>query len=789
MTWSRVCKSILLALPVLATGPAWAQASRPDAPSASPLTDRVIPLEAKINGTPGGMWPFVERQGQLYVGKDAFEEWRVSIPATAQPITVRRQDYWPLSAIPGFTMKVDYATQSVEIDFAPEAFPATKLTRELHIPKPSPVLPALFLNYDLNLQTTQLRGEPKLVNDLGALMEVGASGTLGVVTSTIVGRQLLERDRSAWTRLETTYTRHMPDRAMTLRLGDAATRSGLWGNSVYFGGLQIGSNYTLTPGFLTQPLPLVGGVSAAPSTVQLYVNDVLRKVSEVPAGPFVIDNIGGLSGAGETKLVVRDILGREVVYVQRFFTSGQLLAVDLADWSVETGWLREDLGVRSFSYGNRFLSGTYRRGITNGVTLETRGELTRHSQTVGVGGITALPFEVLARGALVASNYSGYGHGGKMLLAAERLWSQSSVYLQLLMATRHYTEIGRGPSAVSSKLEWAANYGWLLSQNWGRIGVNIVGVERYGAPNVTTVSLNYTLPLRSKATLSANVSRAFGAASGGTLLGLSLSLPLDERRQARVTSSSHGGVNDIYASASQSSGRDVDLSWRVLGGRIQNEQHSEAGLYYGGRYGRAFGEISESPNQTTLRSGLTGGLVYAAGRPFLSQRVDQSFGIVEVKGFRDIGVGLGSTVTTRTDENGLALVPFLTPYQQNYVRLNATDLPMSAEVESIEKTVVPVWRSAVKIDFPVRSGRAALVRLVLDDGDPAPAGGVVQIEGDQEEFYVARRGEVYVTGLQPDSRLQLKWNDQTCNFTLTLPKAAEDEVARVGPVRCAGMRR
>lgn len=752
--------------------------------------DRVVPLDTTVNGAAVGTWPYVERQGKLHVTQDAFAEWRLSLPMGSQPITVRGQDYWPLRDIPGFSLKVNYAAQAVDITFAPEAFIATKLTRELNIPKPSPVLPSAFLNYDLNLQTTSSRGL-KLANDLGVLLEGGISTGLGVLTSTHVGRSLTESRLSTWTRLETTFTRHMPENALTLRLGDSATRSGLWGSSVYFGGIQIGSNYSLTPGFLTQPLPLVSGVSAAPSTVQLYVNDVLRRTSQVPAGPFVIDNVAsGISGGGEAKLVVRDILGREVVYVQRFFTSGQLLATDLSDWSVEVGALRENLGIESAQYGNRFLTGTWRRGLTDLITGEVRAEASRKSRAVGIGAIVGFPSEVLGRAALVQSRYDGFGSGTKWILGAERQWPDSTLVMQAQGATRRYTELGRGPDTAPTKLEWALNYSTLLARNWGQAGISVVGVDRYDAPAITTLSANYTKVLPGNYTVTGTVSRAFGDGSSGTLVGVTLSVPLGSSRQGLLSATSRSGGLDLFGSASQSSRRDTDFGWRVLGGRIQNEAHGEAGVYYGGRYGRVFSDISATPSTTSIRTGATGGAVLLGGRTFFTQRVDQSYALVEVKDVPDVGVGLGSSVATRTDREGIALVPYLTPFQQNQVRLNATDVPMSVEVASLEQQVVPMWRSAVKVDFPVRSGRAALVKVVLDDGEPAPAGAIGRIEGDAEEFLVARRGEVYITGLQADSRVRLEWNKQSCVLTLALPPAANDDsVTRVGPIRCAGVKR
>jgi outer membrane usher protein len=97
--------------------------------------------------------------------------------------------------------------------------------------------------------------------------------------------------------------------------------------------------------------------------------------------------------------------------------------------------------------------------------------------------------------------------------------------------------------------------------------------------------------------------------------------------------------------------------------------------------------------------------------------------------------------------------------------------------------VVPSWRSAVKVDFPVRSGRAALVKIHDEAGEPIPPGSTVQIRGEAGEFFVGRRGEAFVTGLQDRSELVVRGREIQCNVAVTLP-AANDEVVRIGPVTC-----
>ena len=120
--------------------------------------------------------------------------------------------------------------------------------------------------------------------------------------------------------------------------------------------------------------------------------------------------------------MVRDVLGAEVVIAQPFFTSVQLLAPGLNDWSVEAGAVRENLGLTDADYGHRFGSGTWRRGLTDRVTLEGHGEWTRDHANWGAGAIAALPGDVLERATFEHSQDQRIGDGEFWLLGIERRW-------------------------------------------------------------------------------------------------------------------------------------------------------------------------------------------------------------------------------------------------------------------------------------------------------------------------------------------------------------------------------
>lgn len=763
--------------------------------SGAVATERLRPLDVNVNGSKSGTWLLLERGGALYAPRDAFDEWRVQIGTDISAISYKGQDYFPLAAVLGYQAKLNVADQSLELLFSPTAFSATRLQQEI-IKKPvlSLVLPSAFFNYDLNYARSDLRGAPS-VQDLGLLGEFGASNGWGVLTNSFASRNL-SRDTtlqvpSRTIRLETTFTRDFPDRNTTLRLGDSVTRVGLLGRNVYFGGIQFGSNFSLSPGFVTQPIPVLTGLSAAPSTVELYVNDVLRQVSNVPTGPFAIDNLPTLTGNGDARLVVRDQLGRETIITQSFFTNGRLLAVGLHDWNIDAGSVRQDLGTSSGRYGPIFASGTFRHGYNAALTLEGRTEITSALKTLQVGAVAGLPLQLLGSAAVTTSHENRAGNGAEWLLGLEHRTLYSSTYLQAQGATERFRQLGQLDNFKPTKQQLAANWTYSLDR-WGSVGVGYAAIARYDNPRVATYSANYSARIGAQSMLSLTANRVQGDVSA-TSVGLNLIFLLDRNRVASVVANSRSGSHDLYAVVSQNPTFDDHLGWRLLAGQQQNREREEAGAYYQGQRGVVTADVSHTPNQNALRFGMSGGLVIADGHFFATQRLLDSFAVAEVSGYGNVGVGLGSNSVNHTDADGIAMIPRLSPYQNNQIRLNAGELPINAEIDSIEQSVVPAWRSAVKVKFPVRTGRGALLKIVLDDGDIAPAGAVVSSEDtagkSNEEFYVARRGEAFITGLQTKNRLTLEWNGQRCQLDVTLPAEVPDEFPRVGPLLCKGIKR
>ncbi len=759
------------------------------APRVKTVTDRATPMEVIVNGASSGTWLMVEHDGSLYAPRGAFEDWRIPLNPTAQNIEFKDQDYWPLASVAGYKSKVNFANQSLDLLFSPEAFARTQLGLPLsNVPVIGAALPSLFFNYDLNYQRTDAQAAATLHN-LGMLGEIGFSSSLGVLSSSALGQNLTGNTTPGnperrVVRLETTFTRDFADRKTSLVLGDTSTRASMTGPSVYFGGVRFGSNFALAPGFISQPVPLLSGVSVVPSTVSLYVDGVLRQTPNVPTGPFTIDNSPLLTGGGEARLVVRDLLGRETVITRSFLASNKLLQAGLDDWSVEAGRLRLDLGTASANYGAGFARGVWRHGYNENLTLEGVAEGTPTQRALGLGLTSVISGQWLGSAALAASHESDLGEGTQWLLGLERQGLRSSIFFQAQGESSKFRNLGEAKEFEPGKLQLVAGATYASD----RFGAGLTSTVAFDDVRINTLTLNYSIPVGERGSLSLNVSRSHGDISGSSL-GLNLVLPLDQGRMVSASATRSANQNDFYAAAMQSPTQEDSLGWRVLAGQQQSRGHAEGGLNYLGRYGNLNADVSASPDQRALRVSGNGALVLTDGHLFATQRQNESFALAEVAGYGGVGIGLGNHVLTRTDANGVALIPLLVPYERNSVQLDPTDLPVSAEIDSIEQIAVPARRSVVKVIFPVRSGRAALLKIQLDDGNVAPAGATVQIEGDSQEFYVARRGEAFVTGLKAINRVRLTWEAQQCTFDVALPPESPTEIARVGPLPCKGIAR
>ncbi len=479
-----------------------------------------------------------------------------------------------------------------------------------------------------------------------------------------------------------------------------------------------------------------------------------------------------LTGTGNMRMVVRDILGRETIIEQPFFSHGALLETGLSDWSMEIGALRRNLGLSNTAYAEKFASGVFRQGLSKTLTGELRASGTRAQQEASIAiGSALLPSPALLQAGVGVSR-TALGRGGTWLANLDWSGATSGASLHVEGTTAGYRSIGQALDVPVTRRQRTLNYR-IGNLDWGSLGFSVARSAAGDGQVFTAGSLGYNVRVGERASFGINVSGLAGPSSGRSV-GLSFNLPLDSRTQVSTSATRQAGSWDGSATVEQRPQQAGDWGWSLLTAERGETTFVEGGTYRDTQYSNLRLNLSLSPDQTNLRAGAQGALVWIDGSVFASRRINQAFALVEVPGFGDVGVGVMSQVETRTRASGRALLTQLMPYRPNAIRLNASDLPISAELDSLELSVVPTARSAVKLSFAVRSGRAALIRVV---------------PGDAQINYVARRGEVFVTSLPDSSTLELTWKERRCKLRVVLPPAQADDITRVGPLVCQGVAR
>jgi outer membrane usher protein len=505
---------------------------------------------------------------------------------------------------------------------------------------------------------------------------------------------------------------------------------------------------------------------------------------DVPTGPFSIQDLPVITGQGDMRLVVRDALGREQVIVQPYYASAQLLQAGLHEYSYEAGLVRENFAIVSNDYGRAAAVATHRLGFTDRFTGEVRAEILRDQQTGGLGAALLLTGIGQFNASLAASRGPG-GQGGLAAVGFQRQSQRWGVGLSTQVASERFVQLGLARAELAPR-QLSRAFLSLSMPRFGSIAASYTHQDYRDRDGVELVNASYSVSLGSAGFISLSVLRFLGGNSK-TVFGLNYTRALDSSTTLSAGATGERGHREGQVQVQRNLPAGPGYGYRVLaaGGDVSR---AEAGVSAQTDYGTYVLEAARANGETGYRASASGGVAMLGGSAFPSRRVDSSFAVVEVPGYAGVRVYEANQVVARTNSAGTALIPRLLPYQKNTVRIEQADLPMDAQIDAFQMDAVPWFRSGMRLPFPVKRSRGALLTLVLDDGQPIPAGAVVRVGVAAEEFPVGLRGEVYVSGLDVSNRLRARWRGQDCDFVVAFGPT-QDPLPDLGRHACRGVAR
>ena len=758
--------ALALGIALCAAAPAYAGLQDLDAVPA-PTTERPVTqqlyldivLDERVVRT---LVPVTQRDGNLYLHPDELRLAGLEPPPGLQTDAL---GLVAIDAVPGLNPSFDAATQQLRLA------PSMALRRLQQLGYRTPGMVAAQRDAGLRVDWDVFGRSFDGVRTLSLGTAARWFGPWGTFETTGVSRAG-NGGSDAYSRLDTRWSYSDPNRLTTWTAGDLVSGGLNWSRPVRMGGLQWRRNFATRPDLIVYPVPRFAADATVPSSVELFVDNVRQYSQDVDAGPFVLTDFPRVVGSGQAVVVVTDALGRTTQTSVSLYVDYQRLAAGLTDFSVEAGLLRRGFGVDSGDYGrDPVASASWRRGLTDTVTVEAHGEAGPGLQLGGMG-VAWAPwnrFGVItgslarsagdASGTQIGAGYQWLGPIFGIDLYAQRAdagyrdlgaLDGGGRTLRAQDRATAFTRIPRGSASVSYLRARDADdlptriVSAGVTQTWGRVALSFSAFD--DARSGTGVSLSLSVPLGRDIDFSVNADRSDNGRTAS--VGLRRSAPYE------------GGIG-----------------WDV---QARDDGDAQASATYRSRVGEITAGVEQVDGNHGLFAQGFGSLVWMDGQAFASRRIGDSFAVVSTAGVGDVPILFENRVAGRTNAAGYLLLGDLRGWQRNRLAIDPDALTADVRVPAIERLVTPADNTGVRVLFDLQRVRSATVLLRNADGTPVAAGtrvtradGSTAIVGFDGELWLERHVDAEV----------LRWSRSGAACTATLPPLPTG-TERTPPIAC-----
>lgn len=568
--------------------------------------------------------------------------------------------------------------------------------------------------------------------------------------------------------------------------GSFLSGGGLQGNGEFLGAV-VSRVSSLQPYEQTTPRGKFEFFLTEPSRVEVFINDRLVNQLVLPAGPQALENLNLTTGLNNVYVLITDSTGtRRLDFSLPFDAS--LLAVGRSEFAYALGVNSTFTDVnRTYDFNQPSLILAHRQGILDNLTLGGFLQLDLQDQLASMEGLWAT--DIGRIGWAIAYSHSGEfgsGYGGRfgyLYQGKNDDPSQRSFDITADFYSPNFTRPGQLTLSNSYNYQLNFNYRQNLFDN---LRFNVNGRYAFGVNQASAGSLSIGLskPITPSLSLGVNINQDFGADTNqrsGLGLGLNIGWIPQRGQQIQANTNSATGRSQLGWSSSNSSiagSKNSFLNW----------QNDDTSNYFNGgwRATNHRGSIALSQDVQIYQGAgdLAGGsflrlesaLVFADGAWGISRPVRDSFVIVaphpalqgqviQINPLRDAAVA-------KADSWGNGVLPDLTAYRVQQVRVDGPDLPLGVDLGPGSYNVLPSYKSGTLIR--VGSDATVIVRgqLFAQDGEPISLKTIEikSIDGGRQLTFLTNRAGKFVTeGFAPGSYEGKVTSNPNQTFRFTIP--------------------
>ncbi|EOI3457840.1 fimbria/pilus outer membrane usher protein [Cronobacter turicensis] len=612
-----------------------------------------------------------------------------------------------------------------------------------------------------------------------------------------------DKGKDKWDTVYTYLQRNIVPLKAKLVAGDSSSPADVF-DSISFRGAQVASDDDMMPESLRGYAPVVRGVARTNAQVVIRQNGYVIYQSYVAAGAFEITDMYSTGGAGDLNVTVKEADGSEQHFVVPFASLPVLQREGRLKYALTGGQYRSyDSSVEKTPFAQ--LTGIF--GLPHGFTLYGGLQEASKYQALALG----LGKNMGAIGAISADVIQAWSRLKGFDKSSGQSWrirySKDFVETGTNFAIAGYRYSTAGYYSMQEVLDSYGNNQAVLDRRRNRaelsVSQSLGGAqgsltasavrEDYWGQNKTMESYNlgynnswqgisYGLTYTYSKNGSAGNYNNSVSYDKDQIIALNVSVPLDRflsntwANYSMNTSKNNGtthtaGMNGMALENNA-------LNWNVQQGYGSDDVGYSGNMNadYKGTYGEVTAGYSYDKSGERLNYGLQGGILAHEDGVTLSQPLGETNVLVKAPGAG--GVSIQNQTGAKTDFRGYTTVSNISPYRKNDVTLNTESMPDDVDLELTSRTVVPTRGAVVRAEYVANVGLRVLMTLLQANGQPVPFGATVSVAGQHNQgFIIGDKGQVYLTGLEPQGKLNVQWGhntDEQCTIPYGLTQSQKD---------------
>lgn len=713
-------------------------------------------------------------QGEIWIAEQDWQQWRLKKPNVAI-YQYNQQNYYNLQQIQGVSYQLNEQDLSIDITIPVSQFESLSLDgqKQTTIIKPS-VGTGLFVNYDLSTAVNK-----QGLADSHLSLEQGAFHPWGIFNNQLL--VTIPKDKpNKIIRLDSFLQHNDIESLTTFKIGDFISNDLGHVGAMRMAGIQRTSNFRIQPQKVITPVLTMSGEASLPSTVDVFINNMLTVSQKVPIGAFDINNIPAITGKGEASMVIKDMLGREQRVYLPYYINPEALQVGLHEYAYDIGLIRENYGLDNDRYDRLLANIFHRVGLTEYLTGELQVAATLNQQNLSYGAVFSVANKAAMQILASHSHHQDYGNGHSLSIDFATQLAKFNINNHVRWQSEDFAALSRTDNMLNSQFNHSLFVGRQISKSLGSLALAYQQQQLYEQSRFQSLQLNYNANLNNWLNLSASLTKVLNSHQKAIAL-LSCSIPLGQTLNANLQMQPQSGQQTLSVQNNQLSSIGMSYSLQHAWG---NTERTQANLSVQNNFGQYRVNASHTNGDMFVQTSASGGIALLDKHLFFSRRINNSFAVVKVGDYPDIKIYKNNQLVGTTNQQGMVLVPQLLAYQQNKLRIEAGDLPFDVIIPSLEKIVVPAFRSGLRTDFAVKRAYGATMTLQLANKELLPAGAIIQNLTTNEQVLVGFNGQAYLTNLQNNNKVQVNWHNNQCEFNLLFKPTNDGSVPDLGAQIC-----